>query len=172
MQLKSAFSLLEVVLAVGVFTVGILAVLAFMPGMVRSAANDRVILVATQLPVAIRTELERMAGGSVSDLAGQCAVLGGGFPATLQLAGSRGGDRVASISYRIPVLPDRIPENEQFFLIEAWRFGGEPPLAYASGAAALPLHVRISWPYRETGTGIMVNESERESVSFNLVITP
>ena len=59
--------------------------------------------------------------------------------------------------------------DEQFFLIEAWRFGSGP-LAYEAGGPCLALYVRVSWPYRQPGAAAATAASDRERVTFNLAL--
>jgi hypothetical protein len=62
-----------------------------------------------------------------------------------------------------------IGTDEQYFLIELWRFS-TPPLGYDPGAAMLPLYVRISWPYRVPGSLTPIRFADRNHITTVLAL--
>src|SRR5688572_13103503 len=147
--MRRAFSLVEVVIAVGIFAGSIVVILSLLPSLLKQSADSADRLVAQRMTDGVRTELERVATSMGFDsLASAVPVM------SVPLENGR--------AWVATVLGQRIePEtgagsggigtDEQYFLIELWRFS-TPPLGYDPGAAMLPLYVRISWPYRVPGS--------------------
>jgi hypothetical protein len=166
----SAFSLVEVVLAVGIFAVAVTVILALLPALARQGGSSADSLVALRLPDAVNVELQRVASaGGFDALAAQAKPMSMPLPVTLQLVASHEADRIHSIDYQPPSVTQQIAETEQYFLIEAWQFT-QPTLAYDPSGANLALHVRVSWPYRTAGTMTATPLSERDFVTFCVVI--
>ena len=166
----SAFSLLEVVLAVAVFAVAVSALLGLLPALARQSVVSTATLSALRLPDALRMELRRLAlTGGFDALAAQTKPLAMPLPETCLLVATNDAARVQSLDYQPPPTPDRIAEDAQYFLIEVWRFRNAP-LAFDPNGAVLPLHLRVSWPYRLPGSGAGTPLEGREQVSFNLVL--
>jgi hypothetical protein len=168
--LVSAFSLVEVVIAVGIFTVAVTVMLALLPALVRQAGSSADTLTALRLPDPIRLELQRVAvAGGFDALATQARPMGTPLPATLTLVASRTVTQVQSLDYQPPAT-GRIVEEEQYYLVEAWQFT-QPPLAFDPAGAGLALHIRVSWPYRNPGAATVTPPGEREQVTFNLTLS-
>ena len=69
---KTGFSLIEVVVAVGIFATAVVVVLAMLPGLSRQAADSADAMTAQRLPDAVRLELERLsASGGFDALRGK-----------------------------------------------------------------------------------------------------
>jgi hypothetical protein len=83
----------------------------------------------------------------------------------LALVGARDGMRLKLASEHT----GEPTSDEQYFLIELYRFV-QPPLAYSTNGVALPLYVRISWPYRVRGVGSPTLRRERRTCGFTLAI--
>lgn len=162
-----AFTLLEVVIAVGVFAVGVVGILALLPALGReigSSADERV---AQGLPDALRIELRRMADrGGFDALAARVPVMTPSLSDGLPLVAPRSGEVVQSAGY-LPPAENPLPEAEQYYLLEVWRFANAP-LAYAPERPVLPLHVRVSWPHRSPGRIAPVSSA---GFAFNLAIS-
>lgn len=147
----AGFSLLEVIIAVGIFAGAMTAILTLLPSLARSAADAGDAQAALRLADAIQVELQRVAqAGGFDPLAAQIPVMALPLPEGFSLVASRDGARVHSRAYHPPAAGERVPEPEQYFLIEAWRFA-QAPLSYDAAAPWLALQVRITWPYRNPG---------------------
>src|SRR5688572_10829598 len=72
---RSAFSLIEVIMAVAVFAVSITVILALLPGLTGRGVETGDRLVATRLPAALQAELARLAIPDFDALAGQVPVM-------------------------------------------------------------------------------------------------
>jgi len=165
-----AFSLVEVVIAVGIFALAVSVILALLPGLGRQAVVSGDMLTAQRLPDALRLELARAAqAGDFDGLANAAAPMVAPLPATLQLVASRDATRVQTLNYQTPAAGDLLPESEQYFLAEVWRFT-EPPLAFDPAGAGLALQVRVSWPYHTPGAAGPTPAAERDQLSFSLAL--
>lgn len=162
------FSLVEVIIAVGIFAAAVAVVLALLPSLTRQAAGSADTLTALRLPGAIRTELQRVAvAGGFDLLAGQTKATP--QPDTLTLAASRDATRIQSLSYLPPPVTEQMTRSEQFFQIEVWSFNSAP-LAFDPNGTVLALHVRVSWPYYTPGSAAATPLADREQITFNLAL--
>jgi hypothetical protein len=165
------FSLVEVVLAVGIFAVAVTAMLALLPALARQAARSADTLSAVRLPDAVRIELQRVAiVGGFDAVAAETKPMSAPLPVTLTLAASRDAARVQALNYQPPPGADQIEESQQYFLIEAWSFNAAP-LAFDASGGMLALHVRVSWPYRVPGSATATPLADREQLTFNLALS-
>jgi type II secretory pathway pseudopilin PulG len=184
-----AFSLVEVVVAVGLLAFALVAILGLMSSTTRSAADVTEAEGLASLGASVQRELERIEASI--GLRGLAELLPAGDPAAgLRLVGTRDGLRVlradgadpaANHSLVDPALPG-IANRDRFFLIELARLA-EP--AADGDAGFIALGARCSWPY-EIPTGpptpgatdcnfdpareVPVNE--RRVVIFNLAVRP
>jgi multisubunit Na+/H+ antiporter MnhC subunit len=162
------FSLVEVIIAVGIFATAVAVILALLAPLSRQAAASTDSLTALRLPDAIRAELGRLGRvGGFDALAGQTKPMAAPLPATLALGASRDATRIQSLSYLPPAAPDQVTQGDQFFLIEAWTFN-QAPMAYDPSGTVLALHVRVSWPYFTPGSAAATPAADREQVTFSL----
>jgi prepilin-type N-terminal cleavage/methylation domain-containing protein len=162
------FSLLEVIIAVGVFAVAVSAMIGMLPSLTRQSAVSADTLNALRLPGALRLELERMAFvGGFDALAVQTKPLAIPLPDTCALVASRDASRVHALTYEPPLSADQLESDAQYFLIETWSFT-EAPLAFETGGAVLPLHIRVSWPFHIPGSLAVTPLANRQQVDFNL----
>ena len=169
-QPARGFSLLEVVIAVGIFAGAVAVILALLSPLTRQAAASADLMTALRLPDAIRLELQRLAAaGGFDNLAGQTRRMTAPLPDTLLLAAARDATRISSLAYLPPAAADQIAEGEQFYLIEAWTFDAAP-LAFDPAGAVLALHVRVSWPYHVPGAALPTPPAGREQVTFNVAL--
>jgi prepilin-type N-terminal cleavage/methylation domain-containing protein len=165
------FSLIEVIIAVGIFAVAVSAMLGLLPALTRQAATSADTLNASRLSDAIRVELRRLAlAGSFDSLVAQVQPLATPLPATLLFAATRDTANLHALEYQPPASAEQIPAEAQYFLIEAWRFV-DAPLAFEAGGVVLALHVRVSWPYRVPGALAVTPLADREQLSFNLALS-
>ena len=144
-----AFSLVEVVIAVGLFALGITVMLALLPMLVRQGQESSDRLIAQRLPDAVQAELKRLAAGGFDALAGEAPVMGSPLDNGLALVATHDGARLQSRTY-LPPTSGRIAEEEQYFLVECWQFP-DGVLRYDGAQSSLALCVRVSWPYRVPG---------------------
>jgi type II secretory pathway pseudopilin PulG len=168
-QKASAFSLVEVVIAVGVFAIAITGILAVLPAITRNAADSAESFTAQGLTDAVESELTRLSAKAFDSLANAVPVMSTPLDHGLELVAAHDGEHVQSLSLFAPTTV-RLGPDDQFFLIESWRFN-ESPLAYAPTGTVLPLFVRVSWPYRLPGVARPVPLSDRSQFTFTLAIS-
>jgi prepilin-type N-terminal cleavage/methylation domain-containing protein len=184
-----AFSLIEVVVAIGILAVTLAMVLGLTGSTLRSAGAAADIAVAARLGANIRSELERLEADL--GLPGLAAVVPpGGSVTPLQLVATRDGQRVlrsdgaepaAGHALNDPMLPG-IALRERYFLAEVTQ---QLDLPYAPEAGFLALSVRVSGPYRlpvgpatpdatavDADAGREVPRNERRVVIFSFVLRP
>jgi hypothetical protein len=163
---RAGFSLVEVVLAVGVFAVAVTVVLALLPTFAREGAESADQFAAQELAGAINVELKRLAARDGFDaLANSIPVMSAAQENGFALVAARDGGRIApSTEASAPLPPD-----EQYFQVELWRFK-QAPLAYAADGAALVVFVRVSWPYRVRGGAQPSRLADRSRLTFATAI--
>jgi type II secretory pathway pseudopilin PulG len=161
-----AFSLVEVIIAVGIFSISVVAILGLLPALTRSTAESADALVAQRLPAALESELRKSASTSGLDaLASSIPAATTPLESGAAFVASRDGVRLEPIAEGA----DLIAAGDGYFLIEVWRFPSGP-LAYAAGGAVLAVRARVSWPYRLSGSAAPTPFGERSQVSFNLAV--
>jgi hypothetical protein len=183
------FSLLEIVVAIGILALTLVTLLGLTGSTMRSAGAAADVAVAARFGANLRHELERLKADL--GLSGLAAVVPpGGSTSALELVATRDGGRMlhtdgaepaADRALNDPVLPG-IALRERYFLAEVTQ---QLDLPYASEAGFLALSVRVSWPYRlpvgpATANATAVNadpsrevpRSERNVAVFNIVLRP
>ena len=166
----AAFSLVEVIIAVGIFAAAVAVILALLPALTRQAAGSADTLAALRLPDALRTELQRVATtGGFDALAGQTRPMTAPLPDTLTLVASRAATRVQTLDYLPPPAAELLGVDEQYFLLEVWSFN-QAPLAFDASGSVLALHIRVSWPYHIPGSSTATPSTGREQATFNLAL--
>ena len=168
-KLFRAFTLIEVVIAVGLFAASVTAVIALLPALTRQGAVTTDTLAAQRLPDALKVELSRLAASGFDALAGQVPVMTQPLGPGLAFVATRDASQLHSRDY-LPPTVGRIPETEQYFLVECSRFPDEP-LRYDAQKHFLALVVRVSWPYRLPGSSAPTAESSRAQVAFTVSLT-
>jgi type II secretory pathway pseudopilin PulG len=159
-----AFSLIEVVIALGVAAAGLLVVLGILPGLIRQQAEARQAQIALALPDAIAIELRRHARGDPALLSSNAAEFSAESSSLHLVAASDGSD------VRV-LMGNEDSRREQYFLIEIHRFPPGSVLAAASNASFAALQARVSWPYRPAGpSGTEVPPESRQRITFNLAL--
>lgn len=163
-----AFSLIEVVVALAVLTTGVVVILSLLPGLIRRQAEAREVHVALQLPGSITAGLRQIGTGHLPGIAARLADLGADAGGSLRLVAARDGTDVRELS------DAETPRRDQYFLVELYRFPAGSPLAFDPGKAALPIQVRVTWPYRPEAVNSLVETpaGDRQGVSFNVVLNP
>ncbi len=165
-----AFSLVEVIIAVGLFAAAVTTVIALLPAITRQGAVTTDTLAAERLPDALKVELSRLAtAGGFDALAGQVPVMTQPLGAGLAFVATRDTARLHTRDY-LPPAVGRIADEEQYFLVECGRFPDEP-LSYNAQKNFLALAVRVSWPYRLPGSTTPTAETARTQVMFTVSLT-
>jgi prepilin-type N-terminal cleavage/methylation domain-containing protein len=108
----SAFTLLEVLLAVAVFAGAIVIILSMLPGLTRQGSASLSGLNAQRLSDAVTLELQRLANGNLDALAARIPVMTAPLREGFPLVAARQATRVASISYRPPVAAEQSEEAD------------------------------------------------------------
>jgi prepilin-type N-terminal cleavage/methylation domain-containing protein len=166
MALRRGFSLIEVVVATGLVAVGVVVVLGLLTNLSGQSTDDTDRQTAIQLPETVAIELRRLADQlGVDGLASVIPVMSGGADEGLLFVASRDGMHLR--------IADAAADSDQYFLLEVRRFTAAP-LAYTPEMTALPLNIRVSWPYRPgspSGLLPVVAAGDRQNFYFNLAIT-
>lgn len=160
------FSLVEVILAVGIFALSVPTTLALLSMLARQGTMGAEALVAQRLPDSIKLELDRLAKTDFESLAGNLPVLTATPGPGLALVATRNGARLHSRDYLAP--GSSVAMVDQYFLIECWRFG-EEPLRFDTQKAFLALAVRVSWPYRLPDGTAAAGEAQ-SAINFTVVL--
>lgn len=163
-----AFSLIEVIIAVGLFAASVSVIIALLPALTRQGGTAADVLAAQRLPDALRIELSRLSAAGFDPLAGQVPVLSGPPAGGLAFVADRETARFHSRDY-LPPASGQIAEAEQYFLVECWRFPDEP-LRFDPAKGFLALVVRVSWPYRLPGSVAPTAETARSALTFTVVL--
>jgi type II secretory pathway pseudopilin PulG len=184
-----AFSLVEVVAAIGILAVALIAVLGLMVATVRSGGAITDVDAVARLGENIQGELERLQASlglaGVTDL---IAPRGSGRP--LCLVATRSGQHVrcaddaypaANRVLNDPLLPG-IANRDRYFLIEVSQ---SPGLEAAPASGFLAVSARIAWPYQlpmgpptpgatawDADPARKVPANERNLVIFNCALRP
>lgn len=164
------FSLVEVVIAVGIFGGSIAVIFALLPTLGGRAVASTDSLVAQRLPDPLRIELRRLVDdGGFDALAARIPVATPSSSAGLAFVASRDGARLHSRDYLSPGSTEALPDEEQYFLVEIRRFS-VAPLAYDPAGAVLPVMARVSWPHRVPGSTVEIASVNRTQIAFNVSI--
>lgn len=159
-----AFSLIEVVFAIGL-TAGTLVVIIGLLGRQGRQSNDATdLVVASQLADGVRVELVRLARHQGFDgFAAGIPVMSHAVDEGLLLVADRHGMFLQPLTTGAPV------DGMGYFLVEIRRFP-DGQLAYEPVGAVLPINARISWPYQPGPSGVIIAAADRSSFSFNLAL--
>lgn len=164
----TAFSLVEVIIAAGLFAASVTVVLALLPSLARQSAASVDSLAAQRLPDALKIELQRLSATGFDALAGQVPVMSGPLTDGLAFVADREAMRLHSLAY-LPPVTGQLPEAGQYFLVECWRFPDEP-LRFDGSKAFLALAVRVSWPHRLPGVAAPLPAESRTELVFTLAL--
>ncbi len=163
MSARAGFSLVEVVIAVGVFALGVGAILGLLPGLLREQQAAEGTLTAVRMADGIQSELRTITGGNIAVLRSQLAGAGSETSDALQLVANRDGSGLRAWSSG--------DEGEQYFLVELYSFPEDSVAARLQAAEAM--RAKVSWPFR-VGVGesrVETPVTQREWVEFNLVLS-
>jgi hypothetical protein len=150
MQTKHAFSLVEVIVAIGLVAGALLAILGLLAATTSSTAESEDAQGIASLGGSIQCELERLKNSiGLASLAG--LVPAGGSATPLRLVGTRDCLRVLCVDpvdpaanrpLSDPALPG-IAERDRFFLVELTRV---PDLEAAVESGFIAVSARCTWP--------------------------
>jgi len=164
------FSLLEVIIAVGLFASSVAVVLALLPALTHSAVSAQDYQAAQRLPDALKVELKRLAlAGGFDALAAKVPVQDSSGAGGLAFLAPADAARVLSKEY-LPQGDPTLTDADQYYLIECWRFPAEP-LRFEAQDHCLALAVRVSWPYRVPGSSAPTVNSARSQFDFTISLT-
>lgn len=165
-QSTKAFSLIEVVIAVGIFSFGITLVLGLFGSLQRDSSQARAARVGASLASSVVVQLQsRVSSSQLSGLAGALPVITTASDDGLLFVAAADGSDLRAFDAA------ESPRRDQFFLVEARKFGSGP-LVFDPTRASLAVSIRVSWPYRPLGgTGVATPPEVRESLTFNTAVT-
>lgn len=162
----SGFSLVEVILAVGIFALVVPTALALLSALGRQGNVGAEVLVAHRLADSVRVELDRLAKMDFEGFAATVPVMSPTHEPGLALVSTRDGYRLHARDN--PPSGGGIALADQYFLVECWRFA-EEPLRFDPAKAYLPLAVRVSWPHRLLNGTAAVQEAQ-STFTFTVVL--
>ena len=166
---QAAFSLLEVVIAAGIFAVAVTVMLALLPALTKQNIETSDTLVAQRLPDNLRLELRRLEEGNFNALVAAFPMMAAPLENGLPFVAARDGSRLHSANYLPPTIDSLIAEGERYYAIEVWQFN-QGPLRYNASAAVIAIHVRVSWPYFNPGSPTPTPLAARSQFTFNTAI--
>lgn len=151
-----AFSLLEVVIAIAIFTSGVVVVLALMGNMAGRSTEATESVTALNLPTLIETSLRDETNDNFEAIR---TFVGNGDA----LVANHGGDQIKRWS------AGANDTEDAYFLIELTPLDS-PEFAEVQ-SVMVPIAVNVSWPYKPLGASNPTSGEDRSSVSFNLAIS-
>lgn len=161
---KGGFSLIEVVLAVGIFATVIVSVIGLLGPTVQSVREVIDSTVAARLADGVDAELRRVGfAGVVTATAGNAII-----PLVATVDGSR-IVREADAGNAPTATPPGIPIDDRYYLVEVRRAVSP---TYNAGDASIVLTIRVSWPYQQPGSATPVAATDRSLFIFNTAIVP
>lgn len=176
-----AFSLTEVVVALGIFAIAIVGVLGLLSptiGLVNDTIDSGT---ASRLADTVNTEVERLGynailSGALLTSAELTALDAGSTDATIQsrqLFASRSGDKVCNRA-TASAADNYIEPADRFFEVVLVRYATLSPTANDATAGYLAFSVRVTWPAQvsdDTETGfIEVPRADRSVFTFNAAV--
>lgn len=171
---SSAFSLIEVVVALGVFAITIVGVLGLLSPTTQAVSDTLDGGVASRLAETVNAEVERLGFTAVtgSQLVLSSAVSALPTNASKLLFATRGGDRICSQG-AADTAPNYIAPAERYFEVLLIRNESLSPAGTDNTAGFVAFSVQVSWPaFVDDGTGaaVAVARSQRSVFSFNAAV--
>lgn len=155
------FSLVEVLVAVGICAVAVVAAVALFGPAVRATREVGDRRAAVRLAETVDAELRRGGYALVS-----AALAGGGV---LELVARADGSQVVPLADAdhepVPGAPPGIPVAARYFRVEV-----APALRPAAEAACLVLEVRVSWPLALPPDGAITPAAQRSEIRFHTAL--
>lgn len=165
--MRRGFTLVEVVIAVGIFAGSIVVIISMLASLVKQSAGSTELLIAQRMPDAVHVELRRLLTvEGFGGLANGCPVMSSPLVNGRSLVATRDGLRLEELSSAA----GNIAAGDRYFLVELWRFP-DPPLQYDPNAFVLPLYARVSWPYQVQGMTGPSRLTDREQFTFTLALS-
>lgn len=158
---SSAFSLVEVVLAIGVFSLAIVAVFGLLIPITRDSSSVIDTSTAIRLAEGVNRELERVGGETVKSLGNGSLFLvatpdGSRILRTYQTAnGSNSGAAQAAENDPSSGTPPGIVKRDRFYIIEVKLLNNSANKVYYNSAdnpGSIPVEVRVGWPFYTPST--------------------
>jgi len=172
----SAFTLIEVVVALGLLAASVMFTVSLQSSISRSIAGTADSARAAQLVDASLLELQRLRDVSLGNGPGDrlqalaAIIPGAQDPLSLRLVGAKNGT-VVFRETDLDVSPTRIDAADRFYLVEVKQ--QLVPLDYVTGAGFLAITLKISWPYLPSpGPPDKISTNLESSLVFNAAITP
>jgi type II secretory pathway pseudopilin PulG len=162
---RNAFSLVEVVVAIGVFALAIVAVFGLLTPITRDSALVIDTSTAVRLAEGVNRELERVGGATVAGLGNNSLFLvatqdGSRVLRTQQTStgGTQGAAQDAENSLNATPIAG-IAERDRFYIIEVKLLTNDPGDANdniyynsADSPGSVPVEVRVGWPFYNPAT--------------------
>lgn len=157
---RSAFSLVEVVIAIGIFSLVIVAVVGLLIPITRDTTAVTEVSTSLRLAEGVNRELERVGGSVVAGLGVNTLYLvatpdGARILRTQQT--TAGGAPATNVSFPAENDLDATPipgiaKRDRFFLIEVRLLRNDPGITtdnifFQAGDGAVPVEVRVTWPF-------------------------
>ena len=161
------FSLVEVIVAIGVFSLVILAVFGLLTPLFRDSTAVIESSTATRLAEGINRELERVGGNTVSTLGATVLYLvatsdGGRVLRTQQTA--TGGNPSSNAAFPAENDLDATPvpgiaQRDRYYLVEVRLLANDGAdtddnIYYQANDGAVPVEVRVTWPFYSPTTPV------------------
>ncbi|MGF1530133.1 MAG: type II secretion system protein J [Puniceicoccaceae bacterium] len=181
-QTQTGFTLIEILLAVGVFAltiIGMIALLTPVTKQVRDIFEDNL---ASRTIGAIEEEVRRMerTPGASPRRSGFFFFVNDSLNGLVNTRATLYATEDGARAREIRVVgnpatgsPRGIPENERFFEIFVETFPPGEDLAYVNQNAYIPLKITMTWPFRlndGSPTGIPVDPEDRRSFTYTTAI--
>lgn len=177
---NGGFTLVEVIVAIGIAAITVVALVALLAAGGRVAAEVSARNQAGNLADAVTVELLRLRDTAPTDgPAGKLALLASAIPAS----GSSGSLRLVAAPEGLRVIRESeaddpvsgVPLSDRFYLIEVRQQPGD--LSYVPGAGFLALTATVRWPYHlrtgpEAGAAMAADLTQASTVVLNLALSP
>lgn len=161
------FSLVEVVIAIGIVAGAVAVILRLLPTIARETADSADAQTAIRMAGSVESQLQSEAATGLGGLAGLIPVMQSDPDVGRHYVADRDG-----VDLRID--PAGNDGKGQYFLVVVRRYQSGA-LAYDGQGAFLAVNVVISWPYRlPTASGLTAatGASDRRNVTFNVALNP
>lgn len=159
------------VIAVAIFAGAVTVLLALLASTLRDSSDAADVQTALRLPGAVEVALrETAAREGLPALAARIPLMDASADRGYLLVATREGEFVRLAG----AASGGAPLRGEYYLIDVRRFAAGP-LAFDAARTVLPLHMRVSWPYRvlvPEGLADPVPSEQRRYVTFNLGLTP
>lgn len=166
LRLRAGFSLIEVVIAIGIVAGGVAVILGLLPSIAQKTSDSADAHTALRMVGGVKAQLIAESNAGFDALVGAIPVAQADPDIGRQYVADRDG---ADVRLALTAQND---EKGQYFLIVVRKYGSGP-LAYDGQGVLLNVNVVVSWPYRlPTANGLTdaLPAGDRRSVTYNLAI--